>query len=163
MADIKGIELASDIYGLEDETARGDTETNASAIGNLANLNTTAKNNLVAAINEIKADTTPDVLVVNTLVGNGTVRLRKVGKIVYMNIADVRGLEESQDYLLCTLPEKFRPSETVRTIISLAGGSWSIQGFTGLNIFPSGNVQLYTYTSSSSEASANAAVTWIQA
>lgn len=33
MADIKGIELASEIYGLEDEQARNDTETNASAIG----------------------------------------------------------------------------------------------------------------------------------
>lgn len=163
MADIKGIELAGDIYGLEDEKTRDDTETNTSAIGTLANLHTTAKNNLVAAINEVKADTTPDVLVENTLVGNGTIRLRRVGKIVYMNIANVRGLEESHDYLLYTLPEKFRPSEEVRTVISLAGGSWSIQGFTGLNIFPNGNVQLYTYVASSSEASANATVTWIQA
>ena len=53
MADIKGIELASEIYGLEDETARGGTETNASAIGTLANLLTTVKTNIVAAINEI--------------------------------------------------------------------------------------------------------------
>lgn len=53
MADIKGIELASDIYGLEDETARDNSETNTSAIGTLANLETTAKTNLVAAINEL--------------------------------------------------------------------------------------------------------------
>ena len=53
MADIKGIELASDIYGLEDETARNKTETNTSAIGTLANLLTTVKTNIVAAINEI--------------------------------------------------------------------------------------------------------------
>lgn len=163
MADIKGIELASDIYGLEDETARDNTETNTSAIGTLANLETTAKTNLVAAINEVKADTTPDTLVDNTLAGNGIIRLRKVGKIVYMNIANVRDLEKSRDYLLYTLPEKFRPSEVVRTIISLTGGSWAIQGFTGLNIFPNGNVQLYTYVESSGEAEANAAVTWIQA
>lgn len=55
MADIKGIKLASDIYGLEDETARGNTETNTSAIGTLANLETTAKTNLVAAINEVNS------------------------------------------------------------------------------------------------------------
>lgn len=53
MADIKGIELASDIYGLEDETARNKTETNTSAIGTLADLLTTVKTNIVAAINEI--------------------------------------------------------------------------------------------------------------
>lgn len=59
MADIKGIELASDIYGLEDETARDNVETNTSAIGTLANLETTAKTNLVEAINEVneKVDT----------------------------------------------------------------------------------------------------------
>lgn len=52
MANVKGIELASNIYGLEDEEARASAGTNASAIGNLANLETTAKDNLVAAINE---------------------------------------------------------------------------------------------------------------
>ena len=91
MADIKGIELASEIYGLEDETAR-DTATTASQtattanqtattasetateanqkattagqtateanekIGNLANLKTSVKTNLVSAINEIVSD-----------------------------------------------------------------------------------------------------------
>ena len=53
MADIKGIELASDIYGLEDETARDNSETNTSAIGTLANLQTTVKTDLVSAINEV--------------------------------------------------------------------------------------------------------------
>lgn len=51
MADIKGIELASDIYGLEDETARNDTETNASAIENLTNRVT----NTETAIEDIQA------------------------------------------------------------------------------------------------------------
>lgn len=88
MADIRGIELASEIYSLEDTSARntataasqtatqaGQTATQASQtatqasqtasaasqtaeeadekIGNLANLETTAKTNLVAAINEV--------------------------------------------------------------------------------------------------------------
>ena len=88
MADIKGIELASEIYGLEDETARdtateanqkattaGQTATTASEtatvanqkattagqtateanekIGDLADLKTTAKTNVVAALNEL--------------------------------------------------------------------------------------------------------------
>ena len=38
MADIKGIELASNIYGLEDETARDNTETNTSAIAAIQNV-----------------------------------------------------------------------------------------------------------------------------
>lgn len=38
MADIRGIELASDIYGLEDETARDNTETNTSAIATIQNV-----------------------------------------------------------------------------------------------------------------------------
>lgn len=88
MADIKGIELASEIYGLEDETARStagqasttatqasqtaiqasQTATQASQmatqasqtateadekIGNLANLKTTIKTDVVSAINEV--------------------------------------------------------------------------------------------------------------
>ena len=81
MADIRGIELASDIYGLEDTSARntataasqtatqaGQTATQASQtatqasqtatqadekIGNLADLETTAKTDLVSAINEV--------------------------------------------------------------------------------------------------------------
>ena len=53
MADIKGIEIESMVYGLEDKEARDDVETNTSAIGTLANLQTTAKTNLVAAINEL--------------------------------------------------------------------------------------------------------------
>lgn len=53
MADIKGIELASDVYGLEDEKARDNVETNTSAIGNLDDLETTAKTDLVSAINEV--------------------------------------------------------------------------------------------------------------
>lgn len=58
MANIKGIELASNIYDLEDETARGDIETNTSKIGNLVNLETTVKTNLVAAINEVNGNVT---------------------------------------------------------------------------------------------------------
>ena len=74
MANIKGIELASEIYDLEDETARNtstqasqtattasETATQASQtatqadskIGNLANLITSVKTDLVSAINEI--------------------------------------------------------------------------------------------------------------
>lgn len=53
MATIRGIELASDTYGLEDTSARTDIEQNTSAIGTLANLATTVKTNIVAAINEI--------------------------------------------------------------------------------------------------------------
>lgn len=67
MADIKGIELASDIYGLEDETARDNTETNTSAIGTLVNLQTTAKANLVAAINEVNEKSDDNASSIETL------------------------------------------------------------------------------------------------
>ena len=95
MADIKGIELASDIYGLEDETARDNTEANTSAIGTLANLNTTAKNNLVAAINEMvekkadKSDFTVARVNVTQQVTKGAVEVLQSGKIVSVNIRDV--------------------------------------------------------------------------
>lgn len=67
MADIKGIELASDIYGLEDEKARDDTETNTSAIGTLADLETTAKTNIVAAINEVNGKSDDNASSIATL------------------------------------------------------------------------------------------------
>ena len=88
MADINGIELASDIYGLEDETARDNTEANTSAIGTLANLNTTAKNNIVAAINEVdeKIDDWEDItsqIVVTALIESGNMRLFRKGKLIF--------------------------------------------------------------------------------
>lgn len=88
MADIKGIELASDIYGLEDETARDNVETNTSAIGTLANLETTAKTNLVAAINEVneKTDDWEDItsqIVRTSLIVSGNMKLLKKGKIIF--------------------------------------------------------------------------------
>ncbi len=88
MANIKGIELASEIYDLEDETARStataasQTATTASQtataasqtatqadskIGNLTDLLTTTKTNLVAAINELL---TPTILRDETIVLN---------------------------------------------------------------------------------------------
>ena len=81
MADIKGIELASDIYGLKDEKARDDTETNASAIGTLANLNTTAKNNLVAAINEVNG-TVEEMTFTFT---GGTTNVKRKGNLLFIN------------------------------------------------------------------------------
>lgn len=80
MANIKGIELASEVYDLEDETARstattaGQTATQASEtatqasetatqadekIGDLADLETTAKTDLVSAINEVATKDPP--------------------------------------------------------------------------------------------------------
>lgn len=88
MAGIKGIELASDIYGLEDETARDNAETNTSAIGTLANLNTTAKTNLVAAINEVdeKINDWEDItsqIVRTALIQEGNMKLLRKGKIIF--------------------------------------------------------------------------------
>ena len=70
MADIKGIELASEIYDLEDTSARntatqaGQTATQASQtatqadekIGDLSNLATTVKTDVVSAINEVLSE-----------------------------------------------------------------------------------------------------------
>lgn len=106
MADIKGIELASDIYGLEDEKARDDVETNTSAIGNLANLSTTAKNNLVAAINEIdeKIDDWEDItsqIVRTSLIVSGSMKLLKKGKIIFFQCQNLalapQGASQNQD------------------------------------------------------------------
>lgn len=52
MADISKIQIQTGTYNVKDATAREN-------IGDLTNLNTTAKNNLVSAINEIKTDVIP--------------------------------------------------------------------------------------------------------
>lgn len=62
MADIKGIELASDIYGLEDETARNEASENTTSIGDLSELETTEKTDLVSALNEVANKAPPVVL-----------------------------------------------------------------------------------------------------
>lgn len=101
MADIKGIELASDIYGLEDEKARDDVETNTSAIGNLANLSTTTKNNLVAAINEVNAktdgweDITSQIQRTANII-TGQMKLLRKGDIVYFQCQDIALSDEGQ-------------------------------------------------------------------
>lgn len=89
MADIKGIELASDIYGLEDETARDNTETNTSAIGTLADLQTTAKTNLVAAINEIETQANGRRNLRTISFKNGFTK--SIGEVVYY-ISGIRAL-----------------------------------------------------------------------
>ncbi len=111
MADIKGIELASNIYGLEDETARGDSETNASAIGNLANLNTTAKTNLVAAINEVNGTLEETTL---TFTGGSTVLKRK-GDLLFIDSRIEAGSIESYPAVVGeNVPERFRPTQNLR-------------------------------------------------
>ena len=111
MADIKGIELASDIYGLEDEKARDDVETNASAIGNLANLNTTAKTSLVAAINEINGTLEETTL---TVTDASTIVKRK-GNLLFID-SRLRS-ENVTTYPVIVgenIPERFRPTNYIR-------------------------------------------------
>ena len=129
MADIRGIELASEIYGLEDTSARntataasqtatqaGQTATQASqtatqasqtatqasqtetqadsTIGTLANLETTAKTDLVSAINEVngKVDDWEDItsqIVKTALIEFGDMILLRKGKIIYFEYKDL--------------------------------------------------------------------------
>lgn len=91
MADIKGIELASDIYGLEDETARDNSEINTSAIGTLANLETTAKTNLVAAINELVTpkDVSNQIAVNDTYLERNSTDVERTGVFVCGKVAMV--------------------------------------------------------------------------
>lgn len=49
----KGIEVSGIVYDNEDETARSGVSGNANSIGTLSSLETEAKTNLVAAINEL--------------------------------------------------------------------------------------------------------------
>lgn len=125
MADIKGIELASDIYGLEDTSAREDTETNASAIGKLADLLTTAKTNLVAAINEL-------VEKINDLFGSSApveispgIYFKKVGNTVFVRISTQTAYwAQPADSLLdgngneIIVPENLRPQNDVNVFIA---------------------------------------------
>lgn len=114
MADIKGIELASDIYGLEDEKARDNVETNASAIGNIANLNTTAKTNLVAAINEVNGTLEETTL---TFTGGSTILKRK-GNLLFIDSRIEAGSIESYPALAGeNIPERFRPTQNLRLTV----------------------------------------------
>lgn len=132
MPYIKGIELASEIYGLEDETARGDTETNASAIGTLANLETTAKDNLVAAINEVNSKTSPTKETFITSKDGITVRGVKKGDFVQLSIDGAYAGEEVRSLQFNDfLPSTWRPSSLVvglfcNTNNASVGGSFYI-------------------------------------
>lgn len=53
MADVKIVDIDSEQWNIKDQQARNQAETNKNAIGILTDLLTTAKNNLVAAINEL--------------------------------------------------------------------------------------------------------------
>lgn len=122
MANVRGIELASEIYDLEDTSARntattasqtatqaGQTATQASQtatqasqtasaasqtatqadekIGTLADLLTTVKTNLVAAINEIYTNLTNLINGDNLVTVAPGFTLRKHGNMVFANIA----------------------------------------------------------------------------
>ena len=132
MADIKGIELASDIYGLEDETARGNTETNTSAIGNLANLETTAKTDLVSAVNEVKTEADSNETAIGNLNNlNTTAKTNLVlainetlGKIIPQKMI---WSQVESDYVLLKASQKWETDSTkaIMTLYSSDGTiSW---------------------------------------
>lgn len=99
MATIRGIELASDIYDLQDTQGRSATQTaqntatqaqelaedNESSIGTLANLNTTAKNNLVSAINEVNGKADGTTKTINTLPSGYTGSFDALFMVVHRN------------------------------------------------------------------------------
>lgn len=53
MATVKGIEVSGTTYDIEDETSRNGVTANEEAIGDLSDLETTVKTDLVSAINEL--------------------------------------------------------------------------------------------------------------
>lgn len=53
MANIHGIEVSGETYDLEDTNARNGVSSNAVNIGDLSDLETTAKTDLVSAVNEV--------------------------------------------------------------------------------------------------------------
>lgn len=62
MASVKGIEIGGDVYDIEDAESRETLETQSEQIGNLEDLGTSEKGNLVAAINEVKDSIVSDAL-----------------------------------------------------------------------------------------------------
>lgn len=59
MSDVSKFKIGTTEINVKDSTARTGVTTNTDNIGNLSNLTTTAKTNLVAAVNEINASVTP--------------------------------------------------------------------------------------------------------
>ena len=149
MANIRGIELASEIYDLEDTSARntataasqtatqaGQTAAQASQtasaasqtasaasqtaeeadekIGNLANLETTAKTNLVAAINEVNGTLEETTL---TFEGGATVLKRK-GNLLFIDSSLDTEIEPSFPAVVGeNIPERFRPTQNLRLTV----------------------------------------------
>ena len=74
--NVKGIEVSGTIYDNEDENARNGVSENATLIGNLDSLETTAKTNLVVAINEVKGD----VSEINKQIKNVSVTSQTISK-----------------------------------------------------------------------------------
>lgn len=105
MADIKGIELSSEIYGLNDETARtrvqtaetqietvaDDVDTLSDKVGDLDDLETTAKTDLVSAINEFLTpkDVSSSVTLNSVFSGSPTKEVHVCGKMCMVNISGV--------------------------------------------------------------------------
>ena len=54
--DVSKFVIGSDTINVKDTTARSAASSNATAIGTLANLTTTAKTDLVSAINEVDSE-----------------------------------------------------------------------------------------------------------
>lgn len=121
MATIKKIEVGGTNYDIEDEVARKTATENTENIGNLSNLETTAKTNLVAAINEVNQnsfiaelkvlDDTSGTIDFNDLEIDYTIR-RQVGLIVPRII--LNGIpEETGTYTTgAIIPEAIRPYTT---------------------------------------------------
>ena len=127
MANIFGIEVSGDTYDLEDSQARQGIQSNAQNIGNLATLETTDKDSVVDAVNELKGDIDDISVIGNSLVASGSVHPSQL----------------SENFPICSL--------------SLTKGKWLLIGFSKLNVSreASFNCQFYnTGTETNVRASA---------
>lgn len=103
-------------------TADGKGDTNAAAIGTLANLTTTAKTNLVAAVNEVdtNADTAQETA--NTAVANAAANRQSIdGLISYLNLSSEVNLTLTASAGTTTISELKIRKNTAGTLYKFYG------------------------------------------
>jgi hypothetical protein len=116
-----------------DFASGGQVEENTSNIGDLSNLNTTEKSNLVSAINEVQ-ESVEDTGWINLTPATGTwtsLRYRVVGKLVQIvGYASSLTVSNASVGTVATMPSDYKPSVTV---YSFATGASSWFGRVNIN------------------------------
>ena len=90
---------------------------------------------------------TKKIKVINgsTLVGNGTYILKKVGRLVTLDIQGMVIPTTQGDFIAMVLPAEFLPAENITVIGCYGGGSYNYDNLVCFGIQTNGNILSYPY------------------